>query len=54
MHVTSLDRRGMPLHHHRAAAALRPRSVLPTLSWTTRLALAWQRMRLMFGGAAVR
>lgn len=51
MHVTSLDRHGMPLHHtpRRSAGSLRPRAVLPTLSWPTRLALGWQRLRLMVG-----
>lgn len=54
MTVTSLDRRGMPLHHHRPANTLRHRTVLPTLSWATRVALAWQRLRLMFGARLVR
>lgn len=54
MTVTSLDRRGMPLNHHRSSSALRARSVLPTLSWSTRFALGWQRLRLMFGGSGLR
>ena len=54
MTVTSLDRRGLPVNHPRSSTALRARTVLPTLSWTTRLALGWQRLRLMFAGSGLR